>query len=85
MHVKNLSTLQQSNIHITSIYNTNLDNVNLNNFDVIFSPCSPINVSNYKSSKFIFGPHFSVQDYAILLIRLLNNFILHFYKYKLTM
>ena len=60
MHVKNLSALQQYNIHITTIYNTNLDNINLNNFDVIFSPCSPINVSNYKSSKFIFGPHFSV-------------------------
>ena len=61
MHHKNLHALQKyNNINITTIFNNNLDNINLSQFDVIYSPCSPINVSMYKSSKFIFGPHFSV-------------------------
>ena len=30
------------------------------NFDVVYSPCRPINSSLYPSKRFIFGPHFSV-------------------------
>lgn len=37
----------------------NLSNIR-ENFDVIYSPCSPINTSLYPNKKFIFGPHFSV-------------------------
>lgn len=32
----------------------------INNFDIIYSPCIPINTSNYSDKKFIFGPQFSV-------------------------
>jgi hypothetical protein len=36
-------------------------NINeINNFDIIYSPNIPINVSSYSNKKFIFGPHFSV-------------------------
>jgi hypothetical protein len=59
-HSKNFNALTRYNIELITIYNTNLDNINLNEFDVIYSPSSPINVSRYPSSKFIFGPHFSV-------------------------
>lgn len=60
MHIKNLSALQKYNIELITIYNTNLDNINLSQFDVIYSPCSPIDVKKYPNSKFLFGPHFSV-------------------------
>ena len=60
MHPKNLSALQKYNIELITTYNTNLDSINLSNFDIIYSPCSPIDVSRYPLSKFIFGPHFSV-------------------------
>ena len=32
----------------------------INNYDIIYSPNSPIDVSKYPNKKFIFGPHFSV-------------------------
>ena len=60
LHSKNLNALSKYNLEIKSIYHTNLDNINLNEFDVIYSPALPIDVSRYPSSKFIFGPHFSV-------------------------
>jgi len=60
IHIKNLLAIQKYDIEITYLKDTNLDSINLNEFDVIYSPCSPINVSKYSSSKFIFGPHFSV-------------------------
>lgn len=59
-HSKNFNALTMYNIELTTIHNTNLDSINLNNFDVIYSPASPIDVSRYPSTKFIFGPHFSV-------------------------
>jgi hypothetical protein len=59
-HSKNFNALKNYDMEITSIYNTNLDDINLNEFDVIYSPSSPIDVSKYPSIKFIFGPHFSV-------------------------
>jgi len=33
---------------------------NIPNFDIIYSPNSPINTERYPNKKFIFGPHFSV-------------------------
>jgi glycosyltransferase involved in cell wall biosynthesis len=60
IHSKNLHALQKYNIHITTINHTNLDDIDLSKFDVIYSPCFPINVSKYPNTKFIFGPHFSV-------------------------
>ena len=38
----------------------NLENFNLSEFDVVYSPCLPIDVSKYPNTKFIFGPHFSI-------------------------
>ena len=32
----------------------------INNYDIIYSPNSPIDTSKYPNKKFIFGPHFSV-------------------------
>jgi len=32
----------------------------INNYDIIYSPASPIDTSKYPNKKFIFGPHFSV-------------------------
>jgi len=60
VHIKNLCAFKKYNIHLTIINNTNLDNINLNEFDVVYSPCSPIDVSKYPNTKFLFGPHFSV-------------------------
>jgi hypothetical protein len=60
MHAKNLNALRKYNICITEIYQTNLDNIQLEQFEVIYSPGCPIDVSKYPNSKFLFGPHFSV-------------------------
>jgi glycosyltransferase involved in cell wall biosynthesis len=60
IHIKNLFAIQKYNINIVTIYNTNLDNINLRQFDVVYSPCCPIDVSKYPKTKFLFGPHFSV-------------------------
>ncbi len=60
MHHKNLNALTKYNLQITTIYNENLTNIDLNNFDVVYSPSRPIDVSKYPNTKFIFGPHFSV-------------------------
>jgi hypothetical protein len=60
IHPKNLNAIQKYNIQITTINHTNLDNIDLSEFDVIYSPCSPVNVSKYPNIKFMFGPHFSV-------------------------
>lgn len=60
MHPKNLNALQRYNFQIDFICNTNLDTTDLTQFDIVYSPCSPIDVSKYPSTKFVFGPHFSV-------------------------
>lgn len=60
MHQKNLNALMKYNINFYIINHTNLDSIDLSIFDVIYSPCEPINVSKYPNSKFLFGPHFSV-------------------------
>jgi hypothetical protein len=60
MHIKNLNGLSKYNIQITQIYNTNIDSFNLSDFDVVYSPCIPIDVSKYPNIKFLFGPQFSI-------------------------
>lgn len=61
MHFKNLNALiSYKNITLCIINGTNIDNINYQDFDVIYSPCLPIDVSKYPNTKFIFGPHFSV-------------------------
>jgi glycosyltransferase involved in cell wall biosynthesis len=42
------------------INHTNLDSIDLLEFDVVYSPSQPIDVSKYPNTKFLFGPHFSV-------------------------
>ena len=60
IHFKNLNAIQKYNIKIKTINHTNLNNIDLSKFDVVYSPCYPINVSKYPNIKFMFGPHFSV-------------------------
>ena len=56
-------------------YEYKFGNINeINNFDIIYSPCYPIDSSHYPSKKFIFGPHFSVfPDNRLLSINNTNN------------
>lgn len=60
MHLKNKNALYNYGFEIIETYDTNLGNFDLNNFDVVYSPCRPIDVSKYPNTKFLFGPHFSV-------------------------
>jgi hypothetical protein len=62
MHDKNHHALMNyKNIEFTTIYS--LDEVerhDLSQYDCVLSPHMPIDVSKYPTTKFIFGPHFSV-------------------------
>jgi glycosyltransferase involved in cell wall biosynthesis len=62
MHDKNNNALMNyRNISYYIIENENLlDTIDLNQFDCVYSPAIPINVSRYPNIKFLFGPHFSV-------------------------
>lgn len=60
MHKKNLDALLNYNINISRINHTNLDTIDLSQFDCVYSPAVPINISKYPNTKFLFGPHFSV-------------------------
>ena len=61
MHVKNHHALvNYKNITLHVIHSPNLDSINLSEYDVVYSPCQPIEVRKYPNTKFIFGPHFSV-------------------------
>lgn len=60
MHAKNLNALLNYNFDITTINEINLLNMDLSKYDVIYSPCVPIDVRKYPKTKFLFGPHFSV-------------------------
>ncbi len=57
-HFKNLNALLKYNIDI-EIYDNNKQ-YDFSQYDVIYSPEYPIDVSKYPNHKFIFGPHFSV-------------------------
>lgn len=61
MHGKNHNALMNyKNITFYVINNIDFNNINLNDFDCVYSPSVPIDVSLYPNTKFIFGPHFSV-------------------------
>lgn len=61
-HHKNLHFIlncKKINFYIITSVNS-ISDINLNDFDAIYSPCDPIDVSKYPNMKFIFGPQFSV-------------------------
>ena len=62
MHHKNHHALMNyKNVEFISIYSLHqIQNIDLSQFDAVYSPSQPINVSLYPNTKFIFGPHFSV-------------------------
>ena len=62
IHHKNLHFLLNcKKIQFHTINNVNeINNYNLSDYDAVYSPCDPIDVSKYPNTKFIFGPHFSV-------------------------
>ncbi len=62
IHSKNLNfILNCKKIEITFVNHVNeIDTLNIADYDVVYSPCEPIDVSKYPNTKFIFGPHFSV-------------------------
>jgi hypothetical protein len=71
-HRKNEHALRNyRNIKITTIYDINqLNHINLSEFDCVYSPALPIDVSRYPNTKFLFGPHFSVfPDHNILSVK----------------
>lgn len=62
MHDKNNNALMNyRDISYFIIENENiLNTIDLKQFDCVYSPSFPINVSRYPNTKFLFGPHFSV-------------------------
>ena len=62
MHHKNQHAIMNyKNIEFISIHSIQqFQNIDLTQFDAVYSPSQPINVSLYPNTKFIFGPHFSV-------------------------
>jgi len=61
-HHKNRAALYAyKSIQITPFYRPNdLEHFNLSEYDAVYSPTYPIDVSQYPNTRFIFGPHFSV-------------------------
>ena len=60
-HKNDIALNNYKNIQFFIIGNENdLDHIDLNQFDCVYSPSTPINVSKYPNTKFLFGPHFSV-------------------------
>jgi hypothetical protein len=57
-HHKNLNAIKKyTKLDIDII--DDLQKINISNYDVVYSPSEPIDVSNFPDKKFIFGPHFS--------------------------
>lgn len=59
-HHKNLNALRKYNIQLVEINDSNLNNFDLSQFDAVYSPGVPLDVTKYPNTKFIFGPQFSV-------------------------
>jgi hypothetical protein len=61
-HIKNLHFILKCKlIDFTIVIDVDeIINLDLLNFDAVYSPCNPIDVSKYPTTKFIFGPHFSI-------------------------
>jgi len=62
MHAKNMhSLISYKSISLEIIHSmSELENYDLTQFDCVYSPTDPIDVSKYPGVRFIFGPHFSV-------------------------
>lgn len=62
IHHKNLEALERyKNITYDMIKSIDiLPTIDLSKYDCVFSPNTPVDVSLYPNTKFIFGPHFSV-------------------------
>jgi len=61
LHQKNKDALLKYNNNYYVINSIDiLDKIDLKQYDFVYSPSQPIDVSNYPNTKFIFGPHFSV-------------------------
>lgn len=62
LHHKNLHSINNyKNIDFHKINSINeISNYDLSNYDCVFSPCFPIDISLYQTTYFIFGPQFSV-------------------------
>ena len=62
IHRKNLNfILNCKKIEFTIVNHVNdIDNLNISDYDAVYSPCEPIDISKYPNTKFIFGPQFSV-------------------------
>lgn len=76
MHFKNLNALRKyKKIEFHIINHYNLDNIDLTQFDVVYSPCGPIDVRKYPHVHFLFGPHFSIfpKENQMALIRGCNT------------
>jgi glycosyltransferase involved in cell wall biosynthesis len=73
MHHKNLHTILHlyKNIEFESIDSiAKLDEYDLTQYDCVFSPSDPIDISKYPGVCFVFGPHFSVfPDQKVSLIQ----------------
>jgi len=61
-HHKNRAALYAyKNIQITPFFSPDeLSRFDLNEYDAVYSPTYPIDISKYPNTRFIFGPHFSV-------------------------
>jgi len=61
-HHKNRAALYAyESLEIMPFYSPEeLQRFNLNDYDAVYSPTYPIDVSKYPNTRFIFGPHFSV-------------------------
>lgn len=75
-HHKNRAALYAyKSIQITTFYSPDeLTRFNLSEYDAVYSPTYPIDVSKYSNTRFIFGPHFSVfPENNLQLIKGLNS------------
>jgi hypothetical protein len=74
IHHKNLNFIlncKTINFYVVNSVN-DIKTIDLTQFDAVYSPCEPIDVSKYPNTKFIFGPHFSVLPNSNI-IPILNN------------
>ena len=78
IHIKNLNFLLNcKRIQINEHDINEIDNLILSEYDAVYSPCCPIDVSKYPNTKFIFGPHFSIfpEQHHMDMIRKNNNVV----------
>jgi hypothetical protein len=81
MHIKNdhaLKSYKNINLYVTNNIEI-LNIIDLKQFDCVYSPCFPIDVSKYPNTKFLFGPHFSVfpEKHQMDIIRSNNVIYIH--------